>query len=232
MLLIVGIAFGFKDCKKVPFTKSDYDKIRATEAIPLPDKLPNKYYSPRGVEVYSSIQPSAETMQWLDNGIQTTLDNTRYNCPPLEPIDTCKTWARYKTHSNTRVLLLPPMAYSNSVYKNCPLLQTHDGTKIIGIVIGIRYSGIYEDRFATLVLPQMNNLPADSVNCGELFTLGAKHEDEHLRLLNNSALFGYFTGANDIHPIFTGEQKQTPEMLRQKDAEQYYYVYSEPKEEK
>ena len=155
--------------------------------LPVPDTQPPSYRTQRGVTVYSTIEPSTEELRAIDNGIQDQLDRT---------VD--RKWTRFRTFEEYRVLLLAPTYFSTSQgYEGCHLLTMHDGTTIIGTVIGYQLKNGVPQGNPIIVLPQQKNTP----NCLELQRQGARHESEHIVLFNDPALFSYYN-VNDFHPIF------------------------------
>lgn len=179
--LVVGIYFLTR--------KSDWASKHATEVVPLPEKLPTKYLSERGVSVFSAVRPSDLQLRLIDEGIQITINNTAG-----------KNWQKYRHHSEFEIILLPLTDYSK--IGGCPLLRTTgmNSITIAGAVIGVRQKGSGVDAKRPMIAMPYSDVKSEY--CQNLYRDTAKHEAEHIVLLNDLTQFFFYTGVNDIHPIF------------------------------
>lgn len=154
-------------------------------AIEIPN-LPYQFTTPRGVRVRSTVPVPDSALSTIDAGIMRQLVRASAAHPD---------WSSYAVLSDYDVMFIDPQATNQINYPGSPAIVVH-GIQAAGTCIGLGDGYIKP----TIVLPHQ---AASGWTFMEYLAESARNESEHVRLWNNDLqLFGFYTGTNDIHPIF------------------------------
>lgn len=177
--------------------KTDWQKVESP-IVGLPKKLPNEYKTPLGVTVYCDRRPTALENQLIEQGIAEQLIRSHRD----QNWDTPSAWREFKDFNypweyNVWLLDGDVIAKSPDI-AGCPILNTKQGTAC-GTVGGYWWKKGKWQGTPIILVTKLSN---QAIECQRLLRNCVDHESEHVRLLNNQALFTFFSGANDIHPLF------------------------------
>lgn len=133
-----------------------------------------------GVRIASPVTLPAVALDAIDEGIQTQIDKATAAHPD---------WTEFDNLADYEIKFIAPQAINNVNDPGSPAI----------IVQGIQAAGTVDyTGYPTIILPYQANW-----DFLDYLKRAAQFESEHVRLWgNNKTLFYYFTGSNDVHPIF------------------------------
>lgn len=192
-IVVAAVLFFVLRSKKKRIDARAVDNLYANTSVEVPREFAFKYVTPLGVSIgcdeYSEIPKEAQTWLFadLDEAFQTFLRSTEH-----------LGWIHGRKASEVGLIFLKPQATNQD---GTPALVTkakYGSIQNAGTVVGVG------DGFPYVAVV----LPANFSGNFRQYTKDAfRFESEHVGLyLNDKAKFQHYTGANDVHPIFTDPQ--------------------------